>query len=57
MVVHHCPHCGQSFTPSPHRLPALKLYTPTMNGFERFLREMIGLRAGPVTEGEAMKAK
>jgi hypothetical protein len=56
MVVYQCPHCGQSFTPSPHRLPAPKLYTPTMNGFERFLWAMIGLKAGPVIEGEAMKA-
>jgi hypothetical protein len=46
MVMHRCPHCQSSLTWRPdQRLPPT-LYTPTMDGFERFIRDMVGLHDG-----------
>jgi hypothetical protein len=45
MVASHCPHCGQSFPHPPRTAAGRRLYTPTLQGFEHFLRESVGLAA------------
>ena len=46
MVQHRCRHCGKFLGDSFPQLPAQRVYTPTMDGFERFMREMVGLDVG-----------
>jgi hypothetical protein len=43
MVQHRCRHCGKFLGDSFPQLPAQRVYTPTMDGFEHFMREMVGL--------------
>jgi hypothetical protein len=48
MAESYCFHCGQPFPHPADWLQGRLLYTPTPDGFERFLRESIGLpRAAP----------
>lgn len=46
MVLHRCPHCQRSLTRRTGQRPSPTLYTPTMDGFERFIRAMVGLYDG-----------
>jgi hypothetical protein len=48
MAGSYCFHCGQPFPHPADWLQGRWLYTPTPDGFERFLRESVGLpRAAP----------
>jgi hypothetical protein len=38
-----CSQCGKPLPRPADQPPSLKVYTPTPNGFERFLREAVGL--------------
>jgi hypothetical protein len=43
MVASHCAHCGQSLPRPAVWVYGRRLYRPTPDGFERFLRESVGL--------------
>jgi hypothetical protein len=43
MVASHGAHCAQSFPRLTARPQGRRLYTPTPDGFERFLRESVSL--------------
>ena len=46
MLMYECPHCGKPLLRAPDPDHPPQAYTPTMNGFERFLCEAVGLQAG-----------
>ena len=45
MSVSQCPRCGKLLLRAPDPDQPPKPFTPTLNGFERFLRKAVGLRA------------
>jgi hypothetical protein len=53
MIASHCPHCGPSFPHPPAWLQGQRPYTPTPEGFERFLRESVGLPADQEARAQA----
>jgi hypothetical protein len=56
MALHRWRHSGKPVAHPPHQQRVHRLYTPTMDGFERFLREMVGLDGG-IPEGSQRIAK
>jgi hypothetical protein len=56
MVASHCAHCGQSFPRPPAWLQGQRLYTPTPDGFERFLRESSGFQADQEARAQAAES-
>jgi hypothetical protein len=52
MVMYRCRYCGKSFTRHPDQQQAQRLYTPTMDGFERFACAMVGLNTGTPEAGQ-----
>jgi hypothetical protein len=53
MVTSFCAHRGQSFPRPPSWLQGERPYTPTPEGFERFLRESVGLPASQEARAQA----
>jgi hypothetical protein len=51
MAMSQCLHCGKPLPQAPDADHPLKSYTPTLNGFEHFLCEAVGLQAGVPGEG------
>jgi hypothetical protein len=54
MLMYQCLPCGKPLLRAPNPDHSLKSYTPTMNGFERFLCGTVGLQAG--APGEDLEA-
>lgn len=52
MDMHRCLHCGKPCGYPPDQQQLLRLYTPTMDGFERFMREMVDVHAGRPEGGQ-----
>ena len=46
MGMHRCLQCGKPCAYPPDQQQDPRLYTPTMEGFERFNREMVGVHMG-----------
>ena len=46
MAMERCLHCGKPHTHATNGEHAPRPYTPTLEGFERFLREAVGLHTG-----------
>jgi hypothetical protein len=53
MIASQGAHQGQPYLRSTRRLRPPRPYTPTPDGFERFLRESVGLPMGETTTDEA----
>jgi hypothetical protein len=43
MMMDRCLHCGKPHMHAPDGQRDLRLYTPTLEGFERFMRQTVGL--------------
>ena len=52
MRMPRCPHCGKLCVYPPAQQQVPRLYTPTMDGFERFMREMVHVHAGTTAEAQ-----
>ena len=52
MAVHHSDIDRPPFAGQPDRQPVPKLYTPSMDGFERFVRESVGLDSAVPDDGQ-----
>ena len=57
MVLPDWCHCGKAFAHPPHRQQVYRLYTPTINGFERFLREMVSLEKNTPDGGQPVRKR
>ena len=57
MVIYKCRCCGGPHTRSPHRHQPRRLYTPSIDAYQRFERVMVGLDAGPPEEGQTGVAR
>ena len=57
MVIYKCRCCGGPGTRSPHRHQPQRLYTPSIDAYQRFERVMVGLDVSPPEEGQAGMAR
>ena len=54
MVLPHWHHGGKPVALLPHHRQVHKLYTPTIDGYERFLRQMVGLDGSTPEKGQRL---
>jgi hypothetical protein len=57
MMVYKCCCCGGPRTRSPHRHQPQRLFTPSLNAYQRFERVMVGLDVSPPEEGQTSAAR
>jgi hypothetical protein len=57
MILNRCLHCGKPHLHTPDGLPDPRLYTPTLEGFERFMRQTVGLDTGMPDRAREVVAK
>lgn len=57
MVIYKCRCCRGPHTRSPHRPQPQRLYTPSLDAYQRFERVMVGLVVSPPEEGQTGGAR